>query len=524
MKYSLKAFGYRLIIVLLAYLVLTSLTQVIFQGLMRSDHSSNASYVAQRTNLIIASAQQFFNEVSLMPFDINPSADQCSEQTIQRLREVSAKMPPFAIVGAYQNGAVLCDSLRGNDAVTYTESTLDLELLDNVIVSTGIREPLFQNVETLLIQNGQVSLVINPAFVQQDGNTSFHVFYLTDSGDRLYLLGGNGENIPAFAFFPFSAFYGHVTCPENSSICVQSVQSRDQVWTDYQRLLTAKIIVDTALLLLAFLIVNIIRRYWKSPKQRVRRALFGKNSFYFVRQPIVDLKTEAVLGYEVLSRFEDSTGPLYPDEMIPLIRELKQTKKFTYWMLTRVLNEPSMQMLSKDKLIHFNLFPEDMNDLDVDRVSRIIKSSGIRAQVSFEITEDFNFNVGDVSNTLAKLLAMGIPISIDDFGTGYSNLAKLNDLHIHTLKIDRSFVKGMEADGLRSNLIPEITAIAKRLNVLVIAEGVENKEQAMRLKALGVQMAQGWHFGKPTEIASPESQPSTEKSVGHSLTTGYNSK
>ncbi|HGF0845112.1 TPA: EAL domain-containing protein, partial [Legionella pneumophila] len=107
----------------------------------------------------------------------------------------------------------------------------------------------------------------------------------------------------------------------------------------------------------------------------------------------------------------------------------------------------------------------------------------------------------DIIDTLSKLKEMGIQISIDDFGTGYSCLSYLKDLPIDILKIDQTFVKDLKNNQSNQTLIKAIIAMAKKFNLSLIAEGIENQYQLEFLKKLGCHYGQGYYFShpKPTE-------------------------
>jgi EAL domain-containing protein (putative c-di-GMP-specific phosphodiesterase class I) len=102
---------------------------------------------------------------------------------------------------------------------------------------------------------------------------------------------------------------------------------------------------------------------------------------------------------------------------------------------------------------------------------------------------------------LARLRADGIQVSIDDFGTGYSSLAYLRDLPADELKLDRSFITAMRSDRRAGGLVGSIIDLAHSLDLRVVAEGVDNEETLIELRALGCDLAQGFHFARPLPAA-----------------------
>ena len=104
-----------------------------------------------------------------------------------------------------------------------------------------------------------------------------------------------------------------------------------------------------------------------------------------------------------------------------------------------------------------------------------------------------------VATLLMQLRASGVRISIDDFGTGYSSLAYLRQFPIDTLKVDRSFIRGMETHKASADIVGNLTAMAQQLGVQVVAEGIENEDQLSLLRTLQCESAQGFLFAKPLD-------------------------
>jgi EAL domain-containing protein (putative c-di-GMP-specific phosphodiesterase class I) len=137
----------------------------------------------------------------------------------------------------------------------------------------------------------------------------------------------------------------------------------------------------------------------------------------------------------------------------------------------------------------------------VQEVTQALTESGLdAASLKLEITESVVMQ--DAPATLAKLKELkdlGIRLAIDDFGTGYSSLGYLKNFPVDTLKIDRSFVKGLSKDGNDSAIVRAVVTVAKSLNMDVTAEGVETEQQRLELKALGCDRGQGFLFARPAD-------------------------
>ena len=140
-----------------------------------------------------------------------------------------------------------------------------------------------------------------------------------------------------------------------------------------------------------------------------------------------------------------------------------------------------------------------MEDGFVDKIKQIVREAGISSkEYMLEITESAAGEdpVGTI-RTIKELREAGFTIEIDDFGTGYSSLNMLTSMPIDVLKLDRGFVKNIEADSKNSRLVEIVMEIAKMLDVRVVAEGVETEEQHKLLKDIGVDLIQGFYYSKP---------------------------
>ena len=159
--------------------------------------------------------------------------------------------------------------------------------------------------------------------------------------------------------------------------------------------------------------------------------------------------------------------------------------------------------LAADLWISINLSGVQLKDAAlVERVAETLRHSGLPARsLVLELTEGVAMeNPAAVKSLLMQLRSMGIRISVDDFGTGYSSLAYLRQFPVDTLKVDRSFVRGMETHKDTAEIVGSLTALAQQLGLHVVAEGVENEEQLSLLRALQCDSAQGYLLAKPLDV------------------------
>jgi EAL domain-containing protein (putative c-di-GMP-specific phosphodiesterase class I) len=144
----------------------------------------------------------------------------------------------------------------------------------------------------------------------------------------------------------------------------------------------------------------------------------------------------------------------------------------------------------------------------VQDVQRALAIAGLPARLlKLEVTESVVMHdAAAASAVLHQLAALGVRIAIDDFGTGYSSLAYLKQFPIETLKIDRSFVTGIDTDQQDAAIVRSVVALAKTLSLTVTAEGIETPSQQARLVEIGCDLGQGYLFGRPAPV-SPAAQP-----------------
>ena len=237
----------------------------------------------------------------------------------------------------------------------------------------------------------------------------------------------------------------------------------------------------------------------------LRKAIHRKE-FVTHYQPIVSLKTRSVVGFEALVRWNHpQLGLIYPDSFISIAEETGLIFPITRLVLQEACSnlkswQEQVQHLQKLTLNinisskHF-LLPSLLDD-----IKDVLGSTGLPPDhLKLEITETALME--DVEETVRHVTRMreyGLQIVIDDFGTGYSSLSYLQRLPIDTLKVDRSFVSRIQntPDGNR-NIVEAIISLAHRLDMIVVAEGVENLEQYTILLNMNCQFGQGYLFSKP---------------------------
>jgi diguanylate cyclase (GGDEF)-like protein/PAS domain S-box-containing protein len=237
-------------------------------------------------------------------------------------------------------------------------------------------------------------------------------------------------------------------------------------------------------------------------EQALRHAL-GSNQFYLDFQPVVDLRTNRVSSVEALLRWHHpELGQIPPARFVPIAERTGLIEQLGQFALENVLHQMRawLDVGVACVPVAINVAPRQLarNDF-AELVKRLTSEVGIEPRwLRFEITESALLqNVQELVGTLTQLREIGSQILIDDFGTGYSGLSYLTTLPVDTVKIDRSFVTSMMKGEKDEMVISSIIDMAAKLKLVTIAEGIETREQALRLRRLGCNFAQGYFFSRP---------------------------
>lgn len=222
-------------------------------------------------------------------------------------------------------------------------------------------------------------------------------------------------------------------------------------------------------------------------------------------QPIVDLRSGAIRGYETLARWRsDKFGLMTPCAFLPLARRTGLIRRIDLTMADRALNICAGFGLGEAApFVAINISAWHLRDRTlVDTLKRMLAQHRLPpSRICVEITETMLIDeTSDADTLLAELRDCGIRIALDDFGTGFSPLAFLYRLPIDILKIDGSMVEGIETSPRQRGVLEGLRELCERLDIEVIAEGIESEETAGALLELGFTMGQGTHFAAPAAV------------------------
>ncbi|VHV31218.1 signaling protein [Clostridioides difficile] len=228
-----------------------------------------------------------------------------------------------------------------------------------------------------------------------------------------------------------------------------------------------------------------------------------KNQFEVYYQPKFSLVTGEMIGSEALIRWNHPEhGFISPAVFIPIAEKSKLILKIGRFVFERVCNDLSEWKKQGKKIVpvSINLSRVELYQPDIVKfINKTIQMYNLSSDlIEIEITETVAINeLNILKNVLNELRKYGFSISMDDFGTGYSSISCLRDMPIDILKLDKSFLNGIEHDERSRNIAKSIVSLAKSLDLVVIIEGVESKEQAELMKQFGCDLVQGFYFARP---------------------------
>jgi len=237
------------------------------------------------------------------------------------------------------------------------------------------------------------------------------------------------------------------------------------------------------------------------------RAAIERDQFFLVYQPIVEMDSTRIEGFEALLRWRHPTrGVVGPGEFIGLAEETRLILPLSLWVLRQACRAAvgwRARVKSAGPILSVNIAPQLMARPEMGgEILKVLRETGLSPRdLAVEITETALMASPRIaSRILGELRANGLQVFIDDFGTGYSSLAYLTTLPVDRLKVDRSFVGSMD-DESRLRVVRAIATLAHDLGKPLVAEGVETLDQLERLRALGCEFGQGWLFSRPVDAA-----------------------
>ncbi len=285
-------------------------------------------------------------------------------------------------------------------------------------------------------------------------------------------------------------------------IAVTAAAARNGVFATYDNLRRVVMVVAGLLALIVLAAVLIVpRREGKDPYRDIERAI-GAREFVPYYQPIVDIKSGAIVGAEVLVRWRKRDGSLVPPaNFIPFLESTDLILDMTRSLMRQVGDEMGPLLEHRANMyVAFNIAPRHLTgDMLIDDIGSIFVGGPIStSQIVLEVTERYEIeNLVETRDLIAALQGLGCRVAIDDVGTGHNGLSYILKLGVDIIKIDKMFVDAIRTESHSQAIVETLVDLARNLRMQIVAEGVEDFEQVVYLRDHGISSAQGFVFAPP---------------------------
>ncbi|BBH63387.1 hypothetical protein ACTI_00720 [Actinoplanes sp. OR16] len=252
----------------------------------------------------------------------------------------------------------------------------------------------------------------------------------------------------------------------------------------------------------------------------LRRGL-DRGEFRLHYQPIVELPAGAITGVEALIRWQPADGPVIsPAEFIPVAEHSGLIIDLGAWIIDQACSDAAdwqSRHGSAGPRVNINVSARQLLDPDLPGlVADALSRHGLSPdRITIEITETAVFAGGIALATVRELRELGVGLALDDFGTGHSSLTLLRTCPVTTLKVDKSFIDDLNGTAEQEAIATSLSTIAATLGLRAVAEGVETRDQADRLHALGYRYAQGYYFARPAPAEEIDAALDASLRVAH---------
>ena len=453
-----------------------------------------AAYALERAHRTIATASMALRSADAL--DLAP----CSEAHIQQLRRITITTRSIDDIGYVANGLIKCTSM-GMEETRIAVTPADFIMADGMGLDFNLHPVVSGGKRMVGLSYRAYKVLIDPVRFSD---------LIVDSDIQMAVAIGKGGVLDTLHYPDPALVQALLAGKPTADGSIHALLYRDGLTAVMieprsklnDRLRREQLLLLPLGLLMAAFIVGIV--VWLS---RRRLSLMGelkiaieRREFFVHYQPIIALDTGVCVGAEALIRWRRPDGSMIrPDLFIPVAEDTELILPITDQVIACVIADMRAALLADRELhIAINLCASDIETGRVlDVLERALAGTGIEAQqIWLEATERGFINVEAARATIDKARARGHAVAIDDFGTGYSSLSSLQNLPLDALKIDKSFVDTIGTDAATSSVTPHIIDMARTLNMLIVAEGIETQQQADYLRERKVEFGQGWLFAK----------------------------
>jgi sensor c-di-GMP phosphodiesterase-like protein len=477
---------------LMAFLVL----YYVVQPSMALNESSSISSLRLQDREIV----EAFNNIEAIDEEI------CSQDHLSSMRSVVLRSRTIRDA-AYTDGVtVLCSSGHGQINTSFESfGPPDFRAPDGRQIWRNVELPTAPGVRSSIVVKGNFSLMVAPGGhrpVDNNGNPLSTVLINPLSG-AVTTIKGPPVNLGASALIVGGSLRQGLSFIASECIggflCQVQVVGPREIWREYNIPIVLIVLVGAGLGVASALFALLIKRRREAFESRLRRALLAQE-LSLEYQPIINLNTGGISGAEGLMRWTlQSRDRISPAEFIAAAEKSSLITDLTCFAVETISRELRSVLIGDlNFVVSINIVSRDLTDPRFFlSLYKNIEAVGISPnRIALELTERQPINSPEASSAIKSLHEKGYRIYIDDFGTGYSNLSYLGELSVDAIKLDMIYTQSIGSDSVRSKLIPVILGMVLNSDISLIAEGVETAEQEEYLKEMGVNLVQGWRYGR----------------------------
>jgi sensor c-di-GMP phosphodiesterase-like protein len=430
----------------------------------------------------------------------------CSDEELAFMRDYAFRAQHIRVIGRTKDGFLYCSTTVSRLAHPMKMPAPSITISG---VKTYIQMPLLNSNKAVgqVFEKDGVTLVFDFDFFKslEESPMSYENLLFDKPNHAMLSVIGTPmpltvDEIVAGKFISRNGALYQPLCSSTTRNCIIATEPRNAVLA-HSRWFALGVPIVGALFggIFTLLLLQLYKR-GRSMESQLRRAL-RNNSLTVAYQPIVDLETEKIVGAEALVRWINEDGEsIRPDIFVALAEEKGFVGEITKFVALRSMEELGDLLLAGGFRITLNIVSRDLTDAEFlpylkwcRTTARIQPSS-----IGLELTERSTADQPNAMEAISDLHHTGHAVYIDDFGTGYSSLAYLHHLQVDAIKIDRAFTQTVGTEAVTASVVPQILAMAKQLDLLVVVEGIETRQQADYFRSVGRGvLGQGWLFGKP---------------------------
>jgi sensor c-di-GMP phosphodiesterase-like protein len=433
----------------------------------------------------------------------------CSDPDLLRMRDLIVSMEHVADAGRLSAGKLICSAVVGRLAVPIAVPAPDI-VVDRTRTWMKAWPIIPRTMRGHFIERDGVWVAINQQTLEDNEESppkvATEMLYDRDNRRLLKTFGPDVpltlDEIVAGRLIERQGMLYQPLCRPGTIVCAVSSEPQSALVLGHRAVLLSRVVVGALVGVLLAMLGILLHLRHQSPESQLRKAI-RKGALSLVYQPIVDLQTGGPVGAEALVRWTKRDGESVPPETFIALAEGRGfVCEITHLVIRRVIHELGDLLAHTKFRVSLNITAQDLADpAFLPAMEQCFNAAGIeRSNIGLELTE--RSTADPEIGTLVRLKEAGYTLYIDDFGTGYSSLSYLHKLAVDAIKIDRSFTQTVGTDSVTESVVPQILEMAKQLELCVVIEGVETREQADYFReAFSGAQAQGWLYSRPVSAA-----------------------